>query len=151
MSLTIRRADLTEERAIRSFLDSVVPCSLEGQGHDLGAIVENVNGNIDKWAESPKDSAHYIAEVDGRIVGVILIKDYWNLCSLFVQPEFQHQGIGTALVEIALMECREKSPGNAVFLNANVEAVAFYKKIGFGFRDVSTPLPVGSTAMKLSF
>lgn len=151
MSLTIRQADIVDHRAIRSFLCSVVPCSLEGQGHNLTEIIENVNGNIDKWVASPQESAHYIAQVDGQIVGAILLKDYWNLCSLFVQPEFQYQGIGKALVEIALLECREKSPISAIFLNANDEAVAFYEKLGFEFREVSKPLPAGSTAMKLNF
>ena len=92
-----------------------------------------------------------MAEENGEIVGDILLKDYWNLCSLFVQPEFQNHGIGQALVETVLEECRGKNPKNAVYLISNDSAVRFYQKLGFGPREVSQPPLAGSTPMMLSF
>tara|TARA_R110002167_G_scaffold45324_4_gene136342 strand:- start:20177 stop:20632 length:456 start_codon:yes stop_codon:yes gene_type:complete len=151
MKLTIRQAELLDEQAIRSFLESVIPKSLKGQGHDLIAIAENVSSNVDSWVADPTRSLRYVAEENGEIVGDILLKDYWNLCSLFVQPEFHNHGIGQALVETVLKECRGKNPKNAVYLVSNDSAVRFYQKLGFGPREVSQPPPAGSTPMMLSF
>jgi GNAT superfamily N-acetyltransferase len=151
MSLTIRQAILDDEARIRSFVDSAIPISLDANVHDIPAIIENVNSNLDKWIQRPKTASHFVADVEGEMVGAILVKEFWNLCSLFVHPEFQRRGIGKALILSVLNECRDKSPREAIFLNANDEAITFYQKQGFGLCEAPRPLPFGSTAMKLCF
>lgn len=92
---------------------------------------------------------HIVAQRDDEIIGVILVKEFWNLCSLFVSQECQRQGIGRKLVLAAIEGCRSSSPKQAINLNSSPRAVAFYKSLGFVHRESSQPLPPGSKPMKL--
>ncbi|NLI91207.1 MAG: GNAT family N-acetyltransferase [Peptococcaceae bacterium] len=69
----------------------------------------------------------FVAEQDGQIIGFIsLVGNYVG--ALFVSTEFQRQGIGSALLDFAY-----KTFGS-LFVDVykeNIQALAFYKKIGF--------------------
>lgn len=151
MSLTIRQAKVADRDEVSSFLNSVIPLSIDPQMHDVPAVVGNVNSNLDVWVQTPEEVLHLIAENEGDIVGSLLVKNYWNLCSMFVHPGFQRIGIGRALLSSALGECRSKSPKKAVYLNANDDALAFYKKLGFEPRESHKFPPAGSTPMQYVF
>ena len=85
---------------------------------------------------------------DGRIVGVVLVKNFWNLCSLFVDPTVQWRGIGRLLIESAIEPCRGRSPRSAIWLNASPNAVTFYRHMGFAPRVSDRILPPGFEAME---
>jgi ribosomal protein S18 acetylase RimI-like enzyme len=70
----------------------------------------------------------WVAEVDGSVVGFIAI-DGSLIDQLFVAPEFQHRGIGQAL----LAHARSLSPTflRLYTLQINTRARAFYEKNGF--------------------
>ncbi|MDP1931123.1 MAG: GNAT family N-acetyltransferase [Gammaproteobacteria bacterium] len=151
MQCVICDATPDEEQSIRLLLNLVIHESLNGEVHDLPSIVENVNRNVDQWLAGQETILHLVAEVDGELVGALLIKDFWNLCSLFVHPAHQRKGIGQQLVRTALGRCKGKSQRAGVALNANDEAIPFYRSLGFEVRDVPRPPPAGSTAMWLGF
>ncbi len=81
----------------------------------------------------------------------MLVKDYWNLASLFVLPEFQGQGIASNLVSAALAVCRGKSPKGKVKLNSSTFAAEFYRK--YGFQQIGDPrdLPGGCIPYEYGF
>jgi len=114
----------------------------------LADTIANVDGNIDLWLAQPQRCLHLKACVDGRIEGVVLVKDNWNLCSLFVAPEAQGGGIGRALVEAAAAACAGRSPKSALLLNAAPGAIGFYERLGFALRESVQPLPPGFRAMQ---
>ncbi|PTB30026.1 GNAT family N-acetyltransferase [Paraburkholderia caribensis] len=65
--------------------------------------------------------------VDGaEIVGVILIKNFWNLCSLFVDPQFQRQGVGRALLADAIRRRVSRNDKGHIKVNSAPTAVQFY-------------------------
>lgn len=113
----------------------------------LADTIANVYGNIDLWLAEPRRCLHLKACVAGRLAGVVLVKDHWNLCSLFVAPESQGGGIGRALVEAASAACAGRSPRSALLLNAAPGAVGFYERLGFVARESTQVLPPGFKAM----
>jgi GNAT superfamily N-acetyltransferase len=114
----------------------------------LTDTLANVNRNLDYWLNGPDNCVHLKATAGDTLVGVILVKDYWNLCSLFVDPAYHGRGIGRALVEAAASLCIGRSPRSALLLNAATNAVAFYQHLGFQPRATSQPLPPGFQAMQ---
>lgn len=145
----VRDAVREEEQQIRTLLSLVIQESLDATVHNIPSILENVNDNVDLWLAAPDNIVHLVAEAEGKLVGVIMIKDFWNFCSLFVDPAYQRRGIGGQLVKIAVKKCRGRSPHHAIHMHANNEAVEFYRALGFEVKNTSRTPPAGSTEMTL--
>lgn len=69
----------------------------------------------------------WVAEADGRVVGFVLLTPTW-LDHLYVHPEVQGQGIGTALLQLA-QSLRPDGFGLWVF-ESNTPARALYRRHG---------------------
>jgi len=72
-----------------------------------------------------------VAELDGRVAGfaAVLINEVGaELDGLFVEPELWRQGIGAALIDIAVHEARRQ--GLAMMVIANPSARYFYERCG---------------------
>jgi GNAT superfamily N-acetyltransferase len=85
----------------------------------------------------------YLAEYDGRLAGTfaLLIMDNLGECGtpsgivedVVVEPEYQRQGVGRAMMEHALVICRQKGCYK-LMLSSNLarsSAHAFYESLGF--------------------
>ncbi len=129
---------------MRGVIEASVECSLR---HD---ILANVEANVAVWLRRPAECVHLVAVVDGSIVGVVLVKDFWNLCSLFVASALQGRGIGTVLVGAAIDQCAGRSPKIALLLNAYPNAVVFYERLGFMRRALHSSQS-GIQTMELTF
>jgi GNAT superfamily N-acetyltransferase/chorismate mutase len=69
----------------------------------------------------------WVADIDGVVVGYARFPDGW-LDDLYVQPEHQGQGIGTALLEVVKAQC---SDGFCLWVfESNAPARAFYERHG---------------------
>ncbi|HEY0628778.1 MAG TPA: GNAT family N-acetyltransferase [Sphingomicrobium sp.] len=82
--------------------------------------------------EQIEQGAVIVAELDDRIAGfaVVLIgDDHAELDGLFVEPELWRNGIGAALVDVAVHEARRQ--GLAMMVVASPTAREFYEKCGF--------------------
>jgi GNAT superfamily N-acetyltransferase len=114
------------------------------------AMIENVDANVGVWLKRPGDCVHLVATAQDQVVGVILVKDFWNLCSLFVAKSHRGNGIGRALVAEALALCKGRSSKGALLLNAAPSAVAFYEHLGFTPWQSQQAMPRGITPMRLA-
>ncbi|MGF1735122.1 GNAT family N-acetyltransferase [Photobacterium satsumensis] len=106
-------------------------------------IIASCADSIMWWRTHPDYSVHFIYRIDGNIVGAILVKEYWNLSNLFVDPRYHHRGIARQLIAAALEVCKDRSPKKAVLLNASKYAVNFYRKLGFAPNGKPKDLPGG--------
>lgn len=73
-----------------------------------------------------------VADLGDRLAGfaaVLIDDDICELDGLFVEPELWGQGIGAALVNVAVHEARMR--GLAMMVIANPSARGFYEKCGF--------------------
>jgi len=80
-----------------------------------------------------------VAEVDGAVVGIAVVGPHENhlvLWKLYVLPEFQGQGIGSALMESVVVSATGvHSQIRLSYLDGNTVAEAFYR--GKGFVEIS--------------
>jgi streptothricin acetyltransferase len=83
------------------------------------------------------DHAAWLAYVDGRIAGQILVCENWNRFALIrdiaVDPPFRRQGVGRRLIEAAIQWARGRGlPGVMLETqNINVAACKLYESCGF--------------------
>ena len=140
-------AESADAAEIKAFMARVIAGVIPDEA--LAAeMAQNTAANVDWWLQNPAQTVHLKCMAEGRIVGVVLVKNFWNLCSLFVEPSMQGQGIGRMLLETAIAACRGRCDRGAVWLNASPNAVSFYRHIGFSPRASDRPLPPGFAAME---
>lgn len=113
----------------------------------------NQTYNLSKLEElyNDKNVFCFVAEVEGRVVGwlKLSISDEDNkfyLSSIYVLPEFQKLKIGKNLIDIAFTTAKEKGFSDIWIgvMDKNINALEWYKKIGFTFVE-SLPFTMGKT------
>lgn len=99
-------------------------------------------------------SDHFVllAIGDGRIAGVIEVRDHRHVSLLFIEPDQQGRGLGRELLRRAQEICRSADPGlGEITVNSSPNAVEIYKRMGFestgNEQDING---VRSTPMRLS-
>ena len=96
---------------------------------DVQSLLAGVDASIHRWQLDRAQGVHLKYTVDRQIAGVALVRNFWNLAMLFVAPAYQRQGIGRALVEAAVLECKPHSV--MLKVNSSTFAVGFYLSLGF--------------------
>ena len=139
-------SDATE---LKLFMASVIAESVTQEEPMLSDFVGNVSDNVDWWQGNQDRCVHLKCTVNGCVVGVVLVKEFWNLTSLFVSPSLQKRGLGRSLLLAAIDACRGRSPKGEIWLNASPNAVPFYERAGFTARESAQVLPKGYKAMRL--
>jgi N-acetylglutamate synthase-like GNAT family acetyltransferase len=79
---------------------------------------------------------HYqVAESEGRLVGVVAVRDNSHLYHLFIAPEFQGFGMANNLWQSAKAQAvRTGNPGRFT-VNSSLGAAPVYKRFGFVSRE----------------
>ncbi len=125
--LTIRMAR-PEEREVLEALQRRASLALEEYREQLTAEPDAIQLPI----EQIERGEVFIAEMEDRLAGfaaVLIDDDVAELDGLFVEPDLWRQGIGAALVDVAVHEARLQ--GLAMTVVANPSARDFYEKCGF--------------------
>jgi GNAT superfamily N-acetyltransferase len=81
-----------------------------------------------------------VAESNGKILGMIGVKDndseplsyQKQITAMYVDPDFQRQGIGTLLLKSAFAQLKNQGVGSAMLwcIKSNRPACSFYEKYG---------------------
>lgn len=121
-------ADLSEVRALT---ESAIHASVADPDHEAEFLINDIEKSLVWWQDHPEQSIHLKYLDAGKIVGVILVKDFWNLANLFVLPSHQRRGVGRALIEEVIRLCGDRSPRAKIQLNSSSYAVPFYEAVGF--------------------
>jgi GNAT superfamily N-acetyltransferase len=145
----IRSARTEDQAAILILMTAVIRATVD-DAHQNDTI-DNVARNLEYWKNNSGHCVHLVAEIDSSIVGVVLVKEFWNLCSLFVDVGHHREGIGRALTESAIIACQGLSPKDAIHLNSSPFAVAFYTALGFCPLETSQSLHPGVEPMRFDF
>ena len=73
-----------------------------------------------------------VAVAGGSPVGMIEIRDNNHVALLFVDKAYQHHGVATSLLDMALADARDANPDLArVTVNSSRFGVPAYEKLGF--------------------
>jgi GNAT superfamily N-acetyltransferase len=65
-------------------------------------LIADVENSLGVWNVDQSNALHLLHESEGLVVGIILVKEHWNLCNLFVDPSAQRRGIGRALLDAVI-------------------------------------------------
>ncbi len=86
-----------------------------------------------KIAERQKGQRNILVALSGpEMVGVIEIRNNNTVSLLFVDKEYQRQGIAKRLFNEALKDCVQRNPTlKKVFVHASPFSIPIYKKLGF--------------------
>ena len=101
--------------------------------------------NITDFARDSRGEALFVAEINGQIAGfasLLRVMDFIHL--LFVAPEFQHQGVGHALIQ----RMRQEAVGTLTLkcVIDNEAALRFYASEGFAIkREARIAVPANYT------
>jgi GNAT superfamily N-acetyltransferase len=91
-----------------------------------------VADRVEHW-EGRGAGGAFVAEVDERVVGLVVVEDDGLLRGLHVEPAAQGAGLGAALHDFALDELRRGGVGEATLwvFEANGHARGFYERRGW--------------------
>lgn len=129
---TLRSARIEEAESIAAFMERVIWTSVDAAPDEKAAFVTNTRKNLALWMAAPEGSLHLTAHVeDGALAGVVMAREFWNVCHLFIAPEHQGKGLGRRMLEAAITECSGRSPRGCLRLNSSRNASDFYRRMGF--------------------
>lgn len=138
--ITIRQYD---EKDADEVLNLIHRNSIEINARDYG--LEFMQKFVDicdaNWLRKRASFCHmYVAEENGRIVGVGGISSYFGsltesiILNVFVLPECHGMGIGKKIVQ-TLENDEYGVRANRIEVPASITAKDFYYKLGYGFKD----------------
>jgi GNAT superfamily N-acetyltransferase len=129
--LRIRLATADDARAIgilvrRGTRQDVLPDQTAAAAHLLATMTARAEREHIRAGKR-----YHLAELGGRLVGVIATRDDSHIFRLFVSRRFQRRGIARALLRKALVDCQKRSGTRKFTLNASACAVPAYLRLGF--------------------
>jgi len=145
----IKAVAITDLPAVRDLITTSVMASIPLPDDDQQWLLNGIMESLDRWQAEPETCLH-LKYVEGeRMLGVLLLKDDWNLVNLFVDPARHGEGIGRALVEAAVQHVR--TIGNpSIRLNSSDFVVEFYRRLGFVQQGPGKDRPGGCVPMELT-
>jgi len=106
-----------------SFLQSVAG-TLSDEGISTFSNISECNAFLDRMKG---DNLMLVAEDEGKVVGVIELKEGRHVAMLFIRPECQKSGIGRKLLSSVLNHVKVET----VTVSASLSSVPAYEKYGF--------------------
>ena len=147
----IRNVEHDDLENVRSLIARSIAHSVAKTKEELVFLTTDIGESLDAWRADPSDAVHLLYEKDGLLAGVILVKKYWNLCTLFVDPSAQRRGIGRSLLDAVVPICRQRSPKGKLMLNSSSVAVPFYRAYGFRQTGPGLDRVGGCVPMEMAF
>lgn len=129
--MKIEEVQVSDASSLELLMLHTIRTSVRVDEVEMAAVIANVLANM-RWAfDHAQQCVHLKCVDEGRIVGVVLVKNFWNLCSLFVAPDCHRRGLGRRLIEAAVEQCAPCNERPYLQVNAAPNAVAFYRSMGF--------------------
>lgn len=111
-----------------------------------GIIPEEVQNNFlnsaysDEMLKKRLEQIVFVAEDKGKIVGFINLNEtnkpnIYDLTAIYLLPAYQGKGIGTKLIKHSIQEVEVFEELSLEVEKSNINAVNFYKKLGFKIVD----------------
>jgi GNAT superfamily N-acetyltransferase len=129
--MRIEEIQICDESSLEAMMLRTIRTSVRVDEVEMNEIVANVLTNM-RWAfDHPQQCVHLKCVEDGRIGGVVLVKNFWNLCSLFVETGDHRRGVGRRLMQETIRQCAARNERPHLRVNAAPNAVEFYRAMGF--------------------
>jgi GNAT superfamily N-acetyltransferase len=129
---TIRFATPTDATAVSALVLGLVGDMLvDPDGEDARRFYAAMSPmELTKYMEMA-DRFYVVAEIDGRIRGMIMVRNNNYVGQFFVDQAHQGQGMGSALWRFALAQARHLGGTGEFTVNSSLAAVPVYSRLGF--------------------
>jgi GNAT superfamily N-acetyltransferase len=130
--MNIRPGNPCDSRRLAEFFESFKPLftldpSGAGAEHFLASVSEAAEH---QYLKSPR-YAYWAAELDGKVLGFIAMRDKTHLFHLFVAAEHQRNGIAASLWRYAREQVIRDGGVGEFTVNSSMGAVPVYERFGF--------------------
>jgi putative acetyltransferase len=105
--------------------------------------------DMSEWDERLREKNPFVALIDGRIVGMAELDDTGFIDYFYVHPEFQRQGIGSALFQRLESEA-EAMKLSTLSADVSVTAKDFFLAKGFIIQEARSNIILGHSAPNFS-
>lgn len=127
----ITELEAKDLKALSELIVVTIESCIDTDSKSVQMLIADSISSSEWWLQNKDKGVHLVYKLDNEILGTVLIKEFWNMASLFVSPSAQGRGIATDLVKAALKVCESKTPIDKVRLNSSSYASGFYQKFGF--------------------
>lgn len=128
-SVRFREIGVTDLNAVSRFVLDICARELFPQFEDTGQdTLRRIYGVDSLRSQLWAGGAGVLAELDGQIAGAIALRPPAHIYLLYVDAPHRRLGLGAALMQRLLVL---RPTAKRFTLNANIDAVAFYRSIGF--------------------
>lgn len=119
--------DRVHDLILRVFYRYVAPTySMEGIDTFTGMLTPSF------LVEKKAGKFTVVAELEGRILGVLTMINASHIALLFVESEFQGNGVGKGLIRCGVDLALGRSPVlNTITVSSSPNSTSFYKSVGF--------------------
>jgi GNAT superfamily N-acetyltransferase len=129
----IRSASLADASAISELVCRVAAATIFANGPEDGRRYFMAMNTPAAVAGKMNDDAYryYVAEQDGRMVGMIAIRGNAHLYHLFIDDSMHRSGLGRRLWDHARGEAARNGNRGRFTVNATPDTTGFYERLGF--------------------
>lgn len=133
MKPSIRDAAPNDAASVSELVCRVADQSIFAEGPEDGRRYFMAMNSESAVAGKMSDQAYryYVAEQDGKIIGMIAMRGNTHLYHLFVDSTLHGSGLGRALWEYARAECVRRGNSGRYTVDATPDTVGFYERFGF--------------------
>jgi len=117
--------EIVSSICMKAFMGSVAP-SLSSEGVETFNNIASVDSFSNRMKE---DNIILVFEEKEKIKGIIELREGHHLAMLFVDPDFQKQGVGKALISAVSPYIEVKK----ITVSASLNSVPAYLKYGFAY------------------
>ena len=128
MSVFVRKMEEKDLESVSATCMASFQQSVAGTLSEEGVSTFSKIAATNAFLERMKgDNLVLVAEIDGKVEGVIELKEGRHVAMLFINPECQKKGIGKALLSSALNYAKVET----ITVSASLSSVPAYEKYGF--------------------
>ncbi|OAI15332.1 MULTISPECIES: GNAT family N-acetyltransferase [Methylomonas] len=130
--LIIRSAVATDAECVSQLIGSVANrCTISPTGDGAEMFYSSISPQAIDCYIADANFLYLVGLLNGKLAGVVAVRDARHLFHLFVAPTCQYQGIGTVLALRAIELSQAASPSEIFTVNASLPSVPFYVRLGF--------------------
>lgn len=130
--MEIRPATLEDSENISKLIcglvDKFIADELSPQGREF-LLSTMTPDSIAQYMQS--EYRYHIAEIEGKLVGVVAVRNNDHLYHLFVAERYHHRGIAKKLWQLAMEECLRNGNKGEFTVNSSAYARGVYMRLGF--------------------
>lgn len=130
--IDVRTARPDDASAISELIHSLIRFALaDPEAEPAEGFLNTVSASAIGEYLSSERYLYHVAEVDGRLAGVVGVRDGSHLYHLFVDQQFHGQGVGGRLWQKARAAAEAAGPPECFTVNSSIYGIPIYRKFGF--------------------